>query len=136
MIEKILANPSLKGVRKAGKGWQAVCPAHPDKNPSLSVREGDDGRVLVHCHAGCATAAVVAAIGLSMADLYPPSNTPRKPPPAPGVSRRELSEAVEFERTVLYVLRCDAKRGRGISAVDLQRGQLAKTRLVLAGGLL
>lgn len=133
MIEKILANPALKRLKKSGKGYRADCPAQPDKkSQSLTIREGDDGRVLLHCFAGCAKADVVAAMGLTMADLYPPSNTPRKPPPAPGVSRRELSEAAEFERIVLFILRCDAKRGRAISATDMQRGHLARKRIAKA----
>ena len=136
MIEIILANPSLKGVRKAGAGWQAVCPAHPDKSPSLTIREGDDGRVLLHCFTGCATADVVAAMGLTMADLFAPSSTPRKPPPAPGVSRSDLREAVDFERTVLFILKCDAKRGHAISQTDMQRGHLARKRIVKAKELL
>ena len=44
----------LQGVRKAGSGYKAICPAHDDKNPSLSVTEGDGGKVLVKCHSGCA----------------------------------------------------------------------------------
>ena len=43
----------LQGVRKAGSDYKALCPAHADKNPSLSVSEGDDGRVLAKCFAGC-----------------------------------------------------------------------------------
>src|SRR5262245_22947372 len=38
----------LKG-RRAGFGWMARCPAHNDRTPSLSISEGDDGKVLVHC---------------------------------------------------------------------------------------
>jgi hypothetical protein len=56
-------------IRPANGGWLAHCPAHDDKNPSLNVSEGNDGRALVHCHAGCAGADVVAALGLAMADL-------------------------------------------------------------------
>ena len=41
------------GGRKAGNGWSARCPAHDDRTPSLSLRDTGDGRVLVHCHAGC-----------------------------------------------------------------------------------
>jgi hypothetical protein len=37
--------------RKSGAGWIARCPAHHDKDPSLSLH-GADGKVLVHCHAG------------------------------------------------------------------------------------
>ncbi|MGH8646770.1 MAG: hypothetical protein ACREX4_20845 [Gammaproteobacteria bacterium] len=39
--------------RKVGGGWMARCPAHDDHNPSLSIHDGDDGKVLVRCHAGC-----------------------------------------------------------------------------------
>lgn len=49
----------------------AKCPAHDDKSPSLSVRETEDGRVLIHCHAGCGASDVLAAIGLTLADLFP-----------------------------------------------------------------
>jgi len=46
-------------------------PAHADKTASLKVDVGDDGRLLVHCHAGCSAEAVVGAMGLSVPDLYP-----------------------------------------------------------------
>ena len=45
----------LKGARKSGSQWAALCPAHDDSSPSLAISEGDDGRVLLHCHAGCDT---------------------------------------------------------------------------------
>jgi len=122
----------LEGVRRSGKGDLARCPAHADKDPSLSIKEGDDGRVLLHCFAGCAPADIVAAMGLTMADLFPPSNQPRRPLPAPGVSRRELEEAVEFEKSVLYFLKSDAKNGRPISTTDMQRGQEARKRIAIA----
>jgi len=59
----------LRGVRKTGAGWQARCPAHEDENPSLSVSERG-GKILLRCHAGCETAAIVDALGLKMADLF------------------------------------------------------------------
>jgi hypothetical protein len=68
-LETLLAK--LSGVKKAGKGWSARCPAHEDRNASLSVSEGDDGRALVKCHAGCDTSAVLAAIDLKLANLFP-----------------------------------------------------------------
>jgi DNA primase len=40
--------------RRSGSSWMAKCPAHEDRNPSLSIREVD-GKVLLHCHAGCTT---------------------------------------------------------------------------------
>jgi hypothetical protein len=50
------------GGRKAGGGWTARCPAHDDHEPSLSVRDGDGGKVLVRCHAGCDQKQVIAAL--------------------------------------------------------------------------
>jgi putative DNA primase/helicase len=64
----------LKGVRRAGNGWSALCPAHDDKRQSLSVAEGRDGRVLLKCHAGCDAQAIVRAIGLELRDLFPPKS--------------------------------------------------------------
>jgi DNA primase len=62
----------LNFVRKNGAGrWMARCPAHEDRGPSLSVRELDDGRVLVHCFAGCDASSVLSAVGLSLSDLFP-----------------------------------------------------------------
>lgn len=62
----------LDGARPAGPGrWTARCPAHDDHDPSLSIRELDDGRILVHDFGGCATADVLAAVGMSLADLFP-----------------------------------------------------------------
>ena len=56
--------------------WQAPCPAHPDRIPSLSIGVGDDGVVKLHCHAGCETTDVVGKIGLTMADLFPKNTSP------------------------------------------------------------
>jgi hypothetical protein len=60
------------GARRVGKGWQARCPAHEDRTPSLSIDEGEDGRVLVHCHAGCEPDAVARALGCTLAEFSPP----------------------------------------------------------------
>lgn len=47
---------------RAGNCWMARCPAHDDSTPSLSIRETRDGKLLVHCHAGCEQTAVIAAL--------------------------------------------------------------------------
>ncbi len=66
--EEILSH--LEGVTKSGAGWMALCPAHDDGKPSLSISKGSDGRTLLKCLAGCRTEDVVAAMGLTMADLF------------------------------------------------------------------
>ena len=134
MIDTVLQH--LSKVKKTSKGYQALCPAHKDKSPSLSVKETADGRLLLHCHAGCTTGAVLASIGLKLSDLYPATNTPRRPPPAPGVSRSELHKAASFEKTILYFASCDLSRGKTLNATDIARCDLARTRLQTAKELL
>ena len=62
----------LSSVRDSGTGWVAHCPAHHDSTPSLSVREGDDGRVLIYCHAGCEFSEILEVLDLSEWQLFPP----------------------------------------------------------------
>jgi hypothetical protein len=67
----------LDRVRTSGNGFTARCPVHDDRANSLSVAEGDDGRVLVNCHAGCETAAIVRTLGLELRDLFGPNGHDR-----------------------------------------------------------
>ena len=75
----------LENVRASGNGSTARCPAHDDRENSLSVNIGDDGRVLLKCFAGCTVEAVVDALGLELRDLFPKdgssSTTPNEPVP-------------------------------------------------------
>ena len=80
-VELILER--AEGVRRVGSGWMASCP-HPehgrgygDRNPSVSITEGDDSRALVNCQAGCQTEDIVAEWGLNMSDLFENRNVHR-----------------------------------------------------------
>ena len=74
--EEILAH--LDGVSESRSGWTALCPAHDDRNPSLSIAQGQEGRILMKCFAGCATEDVVSALGLRMSDLFSANNGLRR----------------------------------------------------------
>ncbi len=56
--------------RMTTKGWSALCPAHADRSPSLSICEGRGGRTLLRCFAGCSAHAIARALGLGMSDLF------------------------------------------------------------------
>ena len=77
------------GGRKSGTGYIARCPAHEDRNPSLSITDSRDGKVLFRCHAGCSQSAVIDALrsrGLWTGKTdhvgQPRSTSPRYRPPA------------------------------------------------------
>ncbi len=63
-------------VKKTSSGWSARCPAHEDGQASLSIAEGDDGRVLLKCHAGCDYKKIVSALGLEERELFNADATP------------------------------------------------------------
>lgn len=68
-IERVLRE--FPTARRDGSGWKAICPAHNDREPSLSICEGRDRRVLLYCHAGCSIEQILAKVGLRMNDLFP-----------------------------------------------------------------
>src|SRR5215510_2657598 len=55
--------------RQHGDQWQACCPAHDDRTPSLRITPTAD-KVLVYCHAQCPIDAILAALDLTMRDLF------------------------------------------------------------------
>jgi hypothetical protein len=69
----------LKAERR-GQNWAAhcPCPSHKDQHPSLSIKAGFDGRVLVRCWGNCSTDAVLSAMGLTFKDLFPNKVSPQK----------------------------------------------------------
>jgi hypothetical protein len=75
-------------MQRLARGYLACCPAHADGTPSLKVDQGDDGRVLLHCKAGCSTGDIAAALGIEQRELFADSQThtreaaPRQGPPA------------------------------------------------------
>ena len=81
-------------------GWQALCPAHDDHRPSLSISEGDDGRVLVQCHAGCTFEAICESVGLRAVDLMTdnPSTETRQAPARRQPHRQDNGKKRETNR--------------------------------------
>ena len=68
MLDIIATFPSA---RRSGDGLMAKCPSHEDRTASLSIGTGDDGRVLLKCHAGCSTDDILDAVHLKLRDLFP-----------------------------------------------------------------
>lgn len=117
-----LNNPKQTGRNQ----WQCKCPAHEDRSPSLSIAETDDGRTLIHCHAGCAPIDVVHAVGLEMSDLFPESADAYQARPFWWAQKqREARDGLSVEHTVLAIAKADRASGKRLNARDLERERQA-----------
>lgn len=121
-IDKLL--PLLDKVKSRGDKHIACCPAHPDKNPSLAIRELPDGKVILKCWAGCSAESIVMSLGLTMSDLFPPSNEPYK---------RNYSEQIEHEKLTAGIIRADIENGLPLTKETRDRLELALHRLEAMG---
>lgn len=94
----------LATVRDTGPGeWIASCPGplhdRGDRNPSLSIKEESDGRLLVCCFAGCSADDILAALGLELRDLYPAPLSNYKTPLS-RIQRRRNGQAVDALKAI------------------------------------
>lgn len=125
----------LDRVKQTGPGrWLARCPAHEDRSPSLSIRELDDGRVLLHDFGGCETQAVLDSIGLEMASLFPQRLNGTGPaggyPPSHSrVPARDLLQIISEEVWVIAVIASDMRAQRTISKAEWDRFLTAASRI-------
>lgn len=125
----------LDGAKRTGPGrWLAKCPAHQDNRASLSVRELDDGRVLLHDFAGCNADAVLACIGLEMADLFPkrPEFAEHRSRSAPRIPAGDVLRAVAHEAHVAACAASELEAGGVLDPEDRDRLSLCVRRLSAA----
>lgn len=57
--------------KKTRNGYKCCCPAHDDKNPSMSIAKAHKGKVLLKCFAGCSVELICEALNIRVADLFP-----------------------------------------------------------------
>lgn len=93
----------LGGARRSGAGWMARCPCHDDSTASLKIDDADDGKVLLHCHAGCEQAAIIdhlKSAGVWKANgtrtALAPAARPAKPAPAARAGLGKIVETYDY----------------------------------------
>lgn len=122
----------LDGVQDVGAGrWRAICPAHPSKHKSrtLSVRETDDLRVLVKCHAGCSFEEIIGAVGIEAQALFPPMAIEHAKPIRRPFLPQDVFDVARAEIGIAAIIAADMHKNREISEADYQRLFLAVERL-------
>lgn len=121
----------LEKVKRTGQGrWQARCPAHDDRSPSLSICEKSDGRTLCRCFAGCSVEEILLSVGLDWAAImptkalgehFPKERRPFLPADVFDIARQEIG--------VVTVIAADLLKQKSIRESDYQRVFKAVERL-------
>ncbi len=126
--EAVLAR--LDGAKQTGPGrWIAKCPGHEDKSPSLSIRELDDGRVLLHDFGGCGALEVLDSLGLDWAALFPASGMPGSAPHHARVSAADRLEIADHEIAVAALILADILDHRTVTEDQWRRLATAAARI-------
>jgi len=111
-------SPNSQGIIQ----YTAKCPAHETSHNSLAIGATRDGRYLVHCHAGCAASDVLAAVGLTLQDIYPDG----------GIFERAKAINPAFpqrvDKNVLEIAQADRISGKRLSEADKRREKEAFIR--------
>ena len=140
-IERITAALDQRGLshRQNGSGLLAQCPAHEDRNPSLSITEEKD-RVLLMCFAGCDFGEIMEALGLELKDAFEQSTEPKKTAKKRAKPKAELPSEEQLEKWQALLLGDDglleqlaAERAWGREALrKLGIGRIAGDTLTLS----
>ena len=125
---EILLN-KLEKVARLGDGrYKALCPAHADKTPSLAIKEAD-GRLLLHCFAGCGTADVLASVGLSFSDVMPSQVKGHFKKDKKPFYAIDVLGIVKFEAILTYIFASDMAKGAKLTKQESDRLKLAAARI-------
>ncbi len=130
----------LERVKSSGPNrWIAACPGplhrRGDRTPSLSIAEGEDGRALLRCFAGCDVGSIVAALGMSLGDLFPQRAHHGDSLPThhrPRMSARDLLHVLHREASIVWLAGEELRLNCPLAEPDRERLELACSRIAAA----
>lgn len=125
-LQKVTAKkPTKDGLNQ----WQALCPAHADKSPSLTITECTDNTVLLKCWSGCTASEIVRALGLELKDLFKYKPTHKQANNNQRLKKRPSKQAIQHEKLIVSIAKASLNKGQQLTNTDQHRYQLALQRL-------
>lgn len=131
-IDAVLSRLAQFNLRDNGRyRWRACCPRHGGSNPSaLSIGIGDTGAVMLKCWHGCTADEIAGAIGLDLADLFPPRENHSAPLKKRALlSARQCMDVIAFETMLVGTAAFNLANGHALTVDDLQRLGVACGRI-------
>lgn len=113
-------------VRSTSKSnsYNCLCPAHDDRNASLSIKIAEDGRVLIHCFAGCDIQNILSAVGLTLDDIIPERIDMLKPT---GKAFNPYAILKSMKDDALFVYMCASHIEKGEQLEETDKEKLLQT---------
>ena len=120
----------LDKVSQSGERYKALCPAHDDKRPSLSITEKDN-KILLKCWSGCTNEEITSALGIGLKDLFPDSNLSpiERKQYHKQKTRAQYLDLYETESLVLDQFEYSREKGETLSKKDQVREKTAIRRI-------
>lgn len=120
----------LSNVKPRGQGqYMAKCPAHADRTASLSIKCCDDGRVLLHCFAGCEPDDILGAVGLEFSHLFPEPLAHNLPPQRRQITASDALHMLGSEIACICIVASDLLEHREIDEATWKRFAKAVARV-------
>lgn len=121
-LERLLS--SLDKVEKLPQGnhqarYRACCPAHGDKNPSLSITLSNSDTILLKCWAGCSANDVVNAVGMEMTDLFPDTQKHHVAPVKRPFSADQAAKTIASDAMTIATAAAKLRKSEPLSQDDI-----------------
>jgi len=114
---------------KSGESeYQCLCPAHDDRQASLGLKEMPDGRILIHCFAGCGAVDVLGAVGLTL-DAVNPKRIGDFKPVRKAFNPYSVLKTISNETLLVALAALELSRGKPLLENDKNRLMIAAERL-------
>jgi hypothetical protein len=135
----------LQNVQKRGDQYKACCPVHESiSRSSLSIRETEDGRILVYCFGGCEVMEILKVCGMEMQDLMPERLTHNASPEQKQKWREyathkdwcEARDVIEHETLIVMMSAVQLGQGKPLGIEESRRLNLAYKTLYQEGRIL
>lgn len=120
----------LRNVKRTRAGhWIASCPTRDDKHPSMTIKELDDGRILIHDFGGDSSQEILDAIGLTFSDLFPEKVTDHGKPMRPTFPATDILRCIGFEALLVAISASNMAKGVQLTDEEKQRLMVAAGRI-------
>ena len=119
-MHEILSHFSKVRATSKNNAYNCLCPAHEDRNASLSIKIQDDGRILMHCFAGCDIESILGAVGLSLDDIIPQRIDLLKPS-GKAFNPFAILKTMKDEALFVYMCANEVEQGRTLQSSDKEK---------------